>query len=113
MTKYACVHDGIVVSELIELPSGITPADAFHPDESSNYVPANETITPGMTWDGEAFGPPPPAPLTSKSDLAAYATDKRWQVEQAGTTWQGWPIHTDVASQGKYPGAGDRARRQS
>ncbi|WP_377846974.1 DUF4376 domain-containing protein [Bosea sp. UC22_33] len=33
--------------------------------------------------------------------LVAYAADLRWQREQAGTVWNGWPLHTDDRSQGK------------
>lgn len=35
-------------------------------------------------------------------NLVAYAAQKRWEVEVAGTEWNGWPIHTDRESQGKY-----------
>ncbi|CAL8972927.1 hypothetical protein RHODGE_RHODGE_01042 [Rhodoplanes serenus] len=35
-------------------------------------------------------------------DLAAYAADARWRRETGGTTWRGWPIHTDATSQTKY-----------
>lgn len=38
----------------------------------------------------------------AQADLVAYAADRRWRRETGGATWNGWPIHTDVASQGKY-----------
>lgn len=41
-------------------------------------------------------------PLDALTDLLAYAADLRWRVEQGGTEWNGWPIHTDDRSQGKY-----------
>ena len=34
-------------------------------------------------------------------DLAAYAADKRWRVEEGGTIWNGWPVATDRTSQQK------------
>jgi hypothetical protein len=51
-------------------------------------------------WNGVVVEPyePPTPPV----DLAAYAAEKRWQMEVSGTTWNGWPIHTDRESQGKY-----------
>lgn len=39
---------------------------------------------------------------TAADDLRAYAAATRWKREQAGTTWNSWPIHTDDRSQGKY-----------
>lgn len=38
----------------------------------------------------------------AKAALIDYLKDLRWQREQAGTVWNGWPIHTDDRSQGKY-----------
>lgn len=38
----------------------------------------------------------------AKVALIDYLKDLRWQKEQAGTVWNGWPIHTDDRSQGKY-----------
>lgn len=63
-------------------------------------------------WDEERFGPfNSPALLAkvaeleteaARATLVAYAADLRWKLEQAGAVWNGWPIHTDDRSQGKY-----------
>ncbi|WP_276200279.1 DUF4376 domain-containing protein [Chelatococcus sp. XZ-Ab1] len=41
------------------------------------------------------------APQPEPPTLAEYAARRRWQVEIGGTTWSGWPIHTDRGSQSK------------
>lgn len=34
-------------------------------------------------------------------DLVAYAAAARWRRETGGTTWSGWPVHSDDRSQAK------------
>jgi hypothetical protein len=57
------------------------------------------------SWAGLPAPEAPPAePLSPEAQLAsllAYAAEKRWQVEIAGTTWQGHGVHTDRESQTK------------
>lgn len=66
-----------------------------------------EHATAEIGWlvdDDDALVPPPPdpAPVPTQAELIAYAANRRWQAEQAGAIWNGWPIHTDDRSQGKY-----------
>lgn len=37
----------------------------------------------------------------TKPELTAYLADLRWQKEEAGTVWNGWPVATDRVSQQK------------
>lgn len=103
MSLAARIFDNVVV-EVVELPDGIAIEDAFHPDLGFVDCPADTEI--GMRFEDEEFlpalPPDPPSVAEVKAALRAYAADRRWQVEQGGTVWNGWPIHTDDRSQGKY-----------
>ncbi|WP_374312416.1 DUF4376 domain-containing protein [Dongia sp.] len=48
-----------------------------------------------MRWDGTAW-------CLDKSILLEVAAEKRWRVEQGGTTWNSWALPTDDRSQSKY-----------
>lgn len=103
MNFAARISEGLVV-EVVELPEGVEIPDAFHPDVG--FVECPEGISVGMRYvDGEfhpALPPDPPSQAEVKAALRAHAADRRWQVEQGGAVWNGWPIHTDDRSQGKY-----------
>lgn len=98
---YARIVDGIVV-ELIDLPEGVPVASVFPAEIASQLHPCGPEVQPGWLHADGAFSPPSSAPPPSKSKLIDYAADQRWRAEQAGTIWNGWPIHTDDRSQGKY-----------
>lgn len=103
MSFAARIFDGVVV-EIVELPEDVAIEDAFHPD--AGFVEGSADVVVGMRFvDGEflpALPPDPPSEAELKAALRAYAADRRWQLEQGGAVWSGWPIHTDDRSQGKY-----------
>lgn len=99
MTIYARIAAG-VVAELFETAGDI--ATMFHP--SLIWVEAPGTVKLGDLYDGEAFSTPV-APAPTKSDLVAYAADKRWQVETGGITVNGATIDTSRESQAMITGA--------
>jgi len=117
MTRYARIAECRVV-ELIDLPDTVAipdpenegetierplaPAEVFHPDILLAIVLAPEEVDIGWDFAEGEFSPPPQPMGPSKADLLAYAADLRWLVEQGGAIWNGWPIHTDDRSQGKY-----------
>lgn len=55
--------DGGVVVEITTYPDDVELSDCFHPDLGFRPVPEGASPKVGMTWDGKAFGPPPPAPV--------------------------------------------------
>lgn len=77
-------------------------------------VPAEPNVGIGWSYDGGAFLPPP-EPIPTPADLAAYAARKRWEMEVGGCVWNGWPVHSDRESQSKIAAerlavvAGERA----
>lgn len=79
----------------------------FHP--SLVWVECPAGTLPGDLYDGETgqFSRPAvvPRPIT-EADIAA----RRYQAEIAGTTFNGWPIHTDRESQAKIGNAYALAR---
>lgn len=103
MSFAARISDNVVV-EVVELPDGIAIEDAFHPD--LGFVGCAADVAVGMRVESGVFLPPqplePPSEAEVKAALRTYLADRRWQVEQGGATWSGWPIHTDDRSQGKY-----------
>ncbi|CAM5764753.1 DUF4376 domain-containing protein [Bosea minatitlanensis] len=117
MQRFARIDDGVVV-EVIELPDTVSVADpenegqsierplaladAFHADLVAAIVPAPTEVETGWSFSDGEFSPPPPPALPTVAELLAYAADLRWRVEQGGAVWNGWPIHTDDRSQGKY-----------
>ncbi len=70
----ALIQNG-AVSVVETFPDGADLADCHHPDLIFVEVPSGTTVTPGMTWDGKAFGPPPPAPavLPRPREATGYA----------------------------------------
>lgn len=69
---------------------------------------AEVTATMERALDSWAGLPAPEAPVAAEMSpeaktamLIAYAAEKRWQVEIAGTTWNGHGVHTDRESQTK------------
>jgi len=100
--RYVRIENGIVTN-IIDLDHPPT----FAEPEGSLWRPVEDDLAVQYGWVvGEAgeIGPPPPPAVSppSKSELIGYAADRRWRAEQAGTEWNGWPIHTDDRSQGKY-----------
>lgn len=104
MSYAARIMDGIVV-EVVQLPNGVTLADAFHPD--AGFVAANGSTVIGMTYADGVFGQEPaPEPVAlSKAELVTYAADKRWRLEVGGITIAGVPIATDDRSKLMITGA--------
>lgn len=79
----------------------------FHP--SLVWVECLADTLPGDIYDGETgqFARPAVAPrVITEADIAA----RRYQAEIAGTTFSGWPIHTDRESQAKITAAYTLAR---
>jgi hypothetical protein len=97
---YARVLDAVVVEIWVPPADDLTPQDAFHPDFPGVWHACDSEVEPGFLLNGGVFNPPA-APVRTKAELIAYAADLRWRREQAGTIWNGWPIHTDDRSQGK------------
>lgn len=56
MQKFARIADGSV-AEIISIPDGVEPSEAFHPSLAATLVACDGSVTQGMTWDGTAFGP--------------------------------------------------------
>ena len=88
------IANGVVVN-VVDLDEGVD----WSPPEGCTIGPAGGRM--GDIWDGVAYKRPlPPSP--TKNDLAAIASDKRWQVEVGGFfTTQGHHIATDRESQTK------------
>ena len=55
--------DGGVVVEITTYPDDVELSDCFHPDLGFRPVQKGASPKVGMTWDGKAFGPPPPVPV--------------------------------------------------
>jgi len=66
------------------------------PEVYDGYMSAPERLPFYRLVGGEISFVPPAI------DLKAYAAGKRWALEVGGAVWQGFPIHTDRESQGKY-----------
>ncbi|MGB3900443.1 MAG: DUF4376 domain-containing protein [Mesorhizobium sp.] len=94
MNTYALVDPaGLVVNIIVAGPDFEIP--------SMSLVEVSEGAAIGGTYADGVFTPPPPAPV----DLAAYAADKRWQVETGGITINGATIDTSRDSQSMIIGA--------
>lgn len=75
----------------------------WSPGEGLDFRPHAAAEIGWRLDEHDALAPPPPvAEPAQVEQLVAYAADRRWQTEQAGTIWNDWPIHTDDRSQGKY-----------
>lgn len=101
MNTFAFVDDGIV-RDILSPSEGVALEDCLHRDLVASYVACPPEVLPGWMYADGLFSPPPAAPPPSTVELIAYEADLRWRAEQGGTTWNGWPIHTDDRSQGKY-----------
>lgn len=93
--RIANVSNGVVTGVYI-------CGDDWH-DLFPNGVPS-DVANPGDQYDGANFIPPPITP-PNKTQLKAYATDKRWRVETGGLVINGVAIRTDERSQNKLSGA--------
>lgn len=103
MTRYARIQDGRV-AEIIDLPEGVTVDDAFHPDVAAALQGVSEDVEAGWTFaDGEFTAPVPIEP--EPADLAAYAAQRRWEVETGGVEVAGNTVATDRESQALINGA--------
>lgn len=93
----------VIVNGIVENVILVEALDDF-PLEPGQALIETEAGGIGWSWSGsDGFAPPAQEePVLTKPELVAYAADRRWQREQAGTTWNGWSIHTDDRSQGKY-----------
>ncbi|GHE69834.1 hypothetical protein GCM10019059_31940 [Camelimonas fluminis] len=104
MQSYARVDDGVAV-EIINLPAGIGPSEAYHADIAASIQPCPAEVVAGWSVRDGQWSPPPPAPAASKADLLAYAADKRWRVETGGITVGGVTVATDDRSKTMIMGA--------
>ncbi|MBZ9939122.1 DUF4376 domain-containing protein [Mesorhizobium sp. BR1-1-16] len=105
MQNFALVRDAVVV-EIITVPDELViGVDIYTADFAAGLIVAGEGVEVGMTYDGEAFGPPPAPPAPDKASLAAYAAAKRWQIENGGITVAGAEIKTTQESQARITGA--------
>ncbi len=75
---------GIVQSLVYPHPDGFSLDECYPPDSGIVPIPDGKSVTPGMTWDGKVFGPPPappqiPAPrsATVSALLDALSTGQR------------------------------------
>lgn len=75
--------------------------ESFHPDFIASLVEVPNGAQIGWIEENGVFAAPP-AQAPAKSNLVTYAAHLRWRREQSGAIWNGWPIHTDDRSQGKY-----------
>ncbi|MGO4735987.1 DUF4376 domain-containing protein [Bosea sp. 2KB_26] len=103
------IHRAVIDALGFDLASAVTAfqdARTAHAQTIGEPAPTAHPLVELITRSGGAFviieppvvAPPELPPLS----LTAYAADRRWRAEQAGTVWNGWPIHTDDRSQGKY-----------
>lgn len=79
MSSAARIEDGVVV-EVIDLPDGLTVANAFHPD--AGFVPAEVAVKVGMHYLGGEFLPPA-EPEPSAPALAEYRRAIQAHVDEA------------------------------
>jgi hypothetical protein len=86
MTVYARISNG-VVAELVTLPNGITPAEAFNAAIASTFeaVPSGVTPAQGWTYNGATYAAPVPAVLTA-AQLIAYATARQQLIAAGGVS---------------------------
>lgn len=92
------------VCEIWDAPEGMTPSEAFHPSIAETFVPCPDGVEIGFVFDGSDFAPVSPEE-PSQADLRAYAAQKRWLVEVAGTFVGGIPVATDDRSKIMIMGA--------
>lgn len=104
MSYVARIVNGIVV-EVVQLPTGVVLADAFHPD--AGFVEADSAVTVGMAYADGDFGPAPEPepPVLTDAELIAYAADRRWRREVGGILVGTVPVATDDRSKLMITGA--------
>lgn len=71
MARFARVDAGHV-SEVVELPKGVAPADAFHAALAATFVACGADVQEGWSRVGSKFAPPAPAsaPVPAKISSA-------------------------------------------
>lgn len=84
--RVAIIEDGVVANVILA-------------DSATDFggVECPDAVSPGWAYDGETFSAPV-MPEPSQVDLAAYAAQKRWEVETGGITVGGMPVATDDRS---------------
>ena len=91
----AIIEDGIVTNVILA-------------DEefavSIGATPCGENVSIGWSFDGGEFTAPPPLP-PEPVDLIAYASSKRWAIENGGFTFSGFNVATDDRSKLMISGA--------
>lgn len=87
--KWAMIDDGLIRVVSLQQPTG------------EGWIEVPDDAFAGFAWDGQTASPPAPPPV----DLAAYAANKRWQVETGGITVNGATIDTSRDSQSMITGA--------
>lgn len=92
-------------------PNGTTsePYETVIAAEDGEIFVASDVVENGWSWDGEAFVEPPVDPDHLKSELLAYAAEKRWKAETAGIAFGGVPVATDDRSKMLIIGARAKA----
>lgn len=79
MTYAARIANRVVV-EIAAIPEGLSLAEMFHPD--AGFVPCDNTVTLGMSYDGARFGAAPaPAPLSTEELQRRASQTCRQKIE--------------------------------
>lgn len=87
--------------ELVSSDETLAALGLYRPKHYDS-IPAGKRSTGILEWDGSAVRYKlENIPTPTIAELCSYAADKRWQVEQGGMIWNGWPVATDDRSQGK------------
>lgn len=74
------------ILELVQLPDGVTPADAFHPDIAATFhaCPPDAAVGDLLAEDGTTS--PPATQQPTKAELIAYANAAQWALVTGGRT---------------------------
>ena len=80
--RYARIDSG-VVAEVVELPTGIKPADAFHASIASQFRICSAEVMAGWLFDGETYSPPEIGEIVTITVLPAVTLWERMTVEEA------------------------------
>lgn len=96
MPKYARISEGLV-EEIVDLPEGIDPAQAFHP--SLILVPATSDAIVGWVYAGGGFSaplPPPPPPPEALRAAARAECARRILARASTATQHNLSLHAGV-----------------